>query len=292
MNVWIYDENSYPSGFAGGWVPELMPESRGRGLQLRVEAKPPTWGADTMAVYRLEGATAIDVSVAAKAGQLPAGGRYLSAVLLRAPNRGWTADRSYVDLLHPGVTQKFLEVTMEAYRREIGAEFGGRVPGVFTDEPHLRPGGGLHWSEDLPAQFQRRRGYDLLASLPALNQEVGDWRRVRHDYFRLLNELFIERWAKPYYDWAARNRLAFTGHYWEHAWPDCGGVPSNMAMAAWQQLPGIDCLMNQYREENNAQFGNIRMVRELASVANQLGRQRTLCEIYGAGGWDLRFEDM
>ena len=22
MNVWIYDENSYPSGFAGGWVPE------------------------------------------------------------------------------------------------------------------------------------------------------------------------------------------------------------------------------------------------------------------------------
>ena len=31
MNIWIYDENSYPSGFAGGWVPELMPESRGRG---------------------------------------------------------------------------------------------------------------------------------------------------------------------------------------------------------------------------------------------------------------------
>ncbi|NMC21444.1 MAG: hypothetical protein GYA33_13615, partial [Thermogutta sp.] len=33
MNVWIYDENSYPSGFAGGWVPEEMPESRGRGLK-------------------------------------------------------------------------------------------------------------------------------------------------------------------------------------------------------------------------------------------------------------------
>ena len=32
MNLWIYDENSYPSGFAGGWVPELMPESRGEGL--------------------------------------------------------------------------------------------------------------------------------------------------------------------------------------------------------------------------------------------------------------------
>ncbi|MDQ1257651.1 MAG: hypothetical protein QG656_2257, partial [Candidatus Hydrogenedentes bacterium] len=34
MNIWIYDENSYPSGFAGGFVPEAMPESRGRGLTL------------------------------------------------------------------------------------------------------------------------------------------------------------------------------------------------------------------------------------------------------------------
>ncbi len=32
MNLWIYDENSYPSGFAGGWVPQEMPEARGRGL--------------------------------------------------------------------------------------------------------------------------------------------------------------------------------------------------------------------------------------------------------------------
>src|ERR1035437_3778086 len=34
------------------------------------------------------------------------------------------------------------------------------------------------------------------------------------------------------------------------------------------------------------------MPRELSSVANQLGMKRTLCEVYGAGGWDLRFEDM
>ena len=42
----------------------------------------------------------------------------------------------------------------------------------------------------------------------------------------------------------------------------------------------------------NAKFGNVRAVLELSSVANQLGRKRTLCEAYGAGGWDLRFEDM
>jgi len=50
--------------------------------------------------------------------------------------------------------------------------------------------------------------------------------------------------------------------------------------------------MNQYAENTHGQFGNFRMPRELSSVANQLGMKRTLCEVYGAGGWDLRFEDM
>ena len=65
-----------------------------------------------------------------------------------------------------------------------------------------------------------------------------------------------------------------------------------MAMYAWHQRPAIDILMNQYSEDTHAQFGNVRAVKELSSVANQLGTARTLCEAYGAGGWDLRFEDM
>ena len=37
MLVWIYDENSYPSGFAGGNVPDRMPESynQGQGLVMK-----------------------------------------------------------------------------------------------------------------------------------------------------------------------------------------------------------------------------------------------------------------
>jgi len=65
-----------------------------------------------------------------------------------------------------------------------------------------------------------------------------------------------------------------------------------MAMYAWHQTPAIDCLMNQYEERVDSQFGNVRIVKELSSIANQLGMKRTLCEAYGAGGWDLRFQDM
>jgi hypothetical protein len=36
LNVWIYDENSYPSGFAGGLVNDEMPESYNQGQMLQL----------------------------------------------------------------------------------------------------------------------------------------------------------------------------------------------------------------------------------------------------------------
>ncbi|HWH67953.1 MAG TPA: glycosyl hydrolase, partial [Candidatus Sulfotelmatobacter sp.] len=198
----------------------------------------------------------------------------------------------YVNLLSPGVTEKFLELTLEPYRHELGKQFGNRIPGSFTDEPNIRPAGDFPWSEVLVQEFQKRWGYNLLAHLPSLTQPVGDYQKVRHNYFQVLHEQFVAHWAKPYHDYCASNHLEFTGHYWDHEWPNCVGVPDNMAMYAWHQRPAIDCLMNQYAEHTHAQFGNLRMPKELSSVANQLGTKRTLCEVYGAGGWDLRFEDM
>ena len=52
MNIWIYDENSYPSGFAGGFVPKAMPESRGLGIQLRETDDPASLEEPLLAVYR------------------------------------------------------------------------------------------------------------------------------------------------------------------------------------------------------------------------------------------------
>jgi hypothetical protein len=293
MNVWIYDENSYPSGFAGGLVPEAMPESRGRGLVLKPTEEAPKVSPDIISVYRrAEDGTFQNLTEEFKKGTSLAPGKFLVASEVRAGDSPWHGNRCYVNLLSPGVTEKFLELTLEPYRREIGEHFGKRVPGVFTDEPNIRPAGGFPWSEVLQSEFKKRWNYDLLDHLPSLAQEVGDWRRIRHNYFQVLHEQFVEHWAKPYFNYCETNQLQFTGHYWDHDWPDCMGVPDNMAMYAWHQLPAIDCLMNQYAEHTHAQFGNVRMVKELSSVANQLGRKQTLCEIYGAGGWDLRFEDM
>ena len=74
MNVWIYDENSYPSGFAGGHVPELMPESRGRGLVFRDEKQVPKIGPDTVAVYRVTPDALENVTAEAAQGRVAARG--------------------------------------------------------------------------------------------------------------------------------------------------------------------------------------------------------------------------
>jgi hypothetical protein len=292
MNIWIYDENSYPSGFAGGLVPEAMPESRGQGLHFNESKRPAKPTKEMVAVYRLTDDRAEDVTTQVRAGESLPEGRYLTASVQLAPRGGWFGGTYYVDLIRPGVTDKFLDITFGAYQREIGAQFGKRVPGIFTDEPHLTPAGGIHWNEFVPAEFKQRWGYDLMQHLPSLVEPIGDWKRIRHNYQEFLLAQFIDRWAKPCFEYCEQHGLEFTGHYWEHGWPGASHGGDNMAMYAWHQRPSIDNLMNQYDEGVHAQFGNARTVRELASVANQLGRKRTLCEAYGAGGWDLRFEDM
>ena len=52
MKVWIYDENSYPSGFAGGHVPAEMPDSykNGTGLSLEIQQQLNVVVSDTVSV--------------------------------------------------------------------------------------------------------------------------------------------------------------------------------------------------------------------------------------------------
>ena len=293
MLVWLYDENSYPSGFAGGHVPAAMPESwqDGHGLTMKKLSALDAGAARTCTVLlEKRGETFVLADPARQAGA----GEFYCFERAWYPKSSWYGGFSYVDLLKPGVTEKFLELTMRGYERTIGSEFGKTVPGIFTDEPHIRPPvpNSIRWTPDLFDQFQKRWGYDLRTNLVSLFEETGDWRKIRHNYYALLLDLFIERWAKPWFRYTESKNLLWTGHYWEHEWPNPRQGPDNMAMYAWHQLPGIDMLFNQFREDVNAQFGNVRSVKELASVANQLGRKRTLSESYGGAGWDLRFEDM
>jgi len=294
MNVWIYDENSYPSGFAGGNVPDQMPESYNQGQGLRMtkfEVLPDTADKYYLCLKEEDGSYKdITSSLSGEKGKT---GKYLLFSKTYNGKSDWYGGFSYVDLLYPGVTQKFIEITMTGYEKNLGTEFGKTVPGTFTDEPQINSSGGIRFTPDLFDVFQKQWRYDLKTVLPSLYEEVGDWKKVRHNYTQTLLQLFIDRWAKPWYAYCEEKGLKFTGHYWEHEWPSMRPGGDNMAMYAWHQVPAIDMLFNQWDDSTTrAQFGNVRSVKELASAANQTGRQRKLSETYGGGGWELTFTDM
>ena len=296
LDVWIYDENSYPSGFGGGHVPDQMPESYNQGQMLhltKASLLPDTVDAFALVVQK-EGDQFKNISTRLNEFKGKTGDYYLFSkeYFGKSP---WYGGFSYVDLMAKGVTEKFIEVTMNGYEKAMGSEFGKSVPGVFSDEPQIaaQGNGNIRWTPELFAAFHQKWNYDLESNLPGLFEETGDWKKVRHDYYATLLQLFIDHWSKPYHDYTEKMHLEWTGHYWEHEWPNPNHGGDNMAMYAWHQRPAIDMLFNQFNEENpNAQFGNVRSVKELASVANQLGKKRTLSETYGGGGWELTFEDM
>ncbi|MES1224854.1 MAG: glycosyl hydrolase, partial [Bacteroidota bacterium] len=296
LDVWIYDENSYPSGFAGGLVPSEMPSSYNEGemLELQKDSVLPSNARDFFICLKKENGSFENITATVDEEKNKLGDYYLfkKTFYYQSP---WYGGFSYVDLMKKGVTEKFLDVTMKPYERVIGNEFGKTVLGVFSDEPNIEVQypNNIRWTPALFDAFFKKWNYRLEENLPSLFEEIGDWKKVRHNYYQTLLTLFINGWSKPFSSYTKEKKLEWTGHYWEHEWPSPNHGPDNMAMYAYPQRPGIDMLFNQFNEDDvNAQFGNIRSVKELSSVANQLNKKRVLSETYGGGGWELSFTDM
>jgi len=68
---------------------------------------------------------------------------------------------------------------------------------------------GSSWTGDLPAEFKRRRGYDLLEHLPALFLDQPESAAIRYDWARTLSELVDERYLTPIDAWAKAHGTKF-----------------------------------------------------------------------------------
>ncbi len=297
MKIWLYDENSYPSGFAGGHVPAATFSTSDPIAGLDMITLDVISAGDTTDYFLLIRQVGNSFANITNSRNQYAGqpGKYYGFTKWYYPKgEGWYGGFSYVDLLAYGITEKFIKITMDGYEDYIGDEFGKTVPGIFTDEPNISTSGGartvMRFTPVLFNRFEKKYGYQLETYLPCLYDEIGDWKNVRHDYYALLLDMFLERWSVPWYDYTEKNNLVWTGHYWEHGWPDPKHGGDNMAMYMYHQYPGIDMLFNTDRRPD--QFGNIRAVKELSSVVNQLDKPRALSETYGGAGWELTFDDM
>lgn len=296
----IYDENSYPSGFAGGHVPALAPDTAAQYVEAQiVDQSPSERGPATLGVFRVKQDEKGRITEATQSDSrqgAAAQGKFVVFSLRHASGSPWTGQFPYVDLTNPETARQFIATTFEAYREHFGDEYGKTIKWSFDDEPLLATAGAYEQSDlALPisyyalAEFQKRHGYDLREALPSLFWDVGEWRQARFDYWQTMHDLWKENYFRPLFEWCDRNNLQFTGHFMEHEWPYPWVSPDDASMYAYEHVPGIDMLVGAELRTKGVDPHMLFTIRQVASVSHQLGR-RAFSETYGVAGWDSTFE--
>ncbi|MBN1808131.1 MAG: hypothetical protein JW909_03620 [Planctomycetes bacterium] len=288
MYAWAYDEDRWPSGPAGGLTHMADPSCALWRLAVEEAAEYPALAAGVIAVFRRRNSSTFVPASPGDTGDI---------VVFRQSSiagGGWTNNRPPFNVLSAQAVDSFIRAAYKPYADRYPAEIkAGVLPGVFTDEPNYRPGGAdsLSWTPELPQEFRRRRGYDIVPCLPALLENVKSPRKdrsvdeIRHDYHQTLSELFEENFSGRIGDFCGRHGLALTGHYLCEQPLKIQARVGGSAMPHYihQQVPGIDILCRRTDE--------IITVKQTASVARQWGRRKLISELYGASGWELSLTD-
>jgi hypothetical protein len=304
MEAWLYDEDRYPSGAAGGLV-TVDPKYRRRRLMLdRCHKTNFSWPessdpfycfATTLQNDQLQSYQKIE-SVDDLIG-ISDTVEILTFTLQQYPNLSWFNGHTFLDYLNPEAVAKFIEITHEAYRREVGEHFGKTVPGIFTDEPNAgaifrdwfpddQGDRAITWTDKLPDEFQNKYGYNILDHLPEISYDLANetMSQARYHYHCCKTSMFIDAYPKQIGQWCEKHNLLFTGHVLEEE-PlsnNVSTVGTSMRFYPHMQAPGIDVL-TQYDQAYTT-------AKQCVSVARQQGRKWVLSELYAGIGWDITFE--
>lgn len=306
MKTWLYDEDRWPSGFAGGYVTE---DPRTRKKFMRFTVTPLEHTVDAQIGYEtgdpyllacydvclnqdgtLRNYLRISENDTAK------GVKWYVYVFTETPGaNGRFNGQTYVDVLSKEAIQKFIEITCEAYYRMLGEEFGKSIPAIFTDEPQFhgkqclpfatsKKDVELPYTTDLADTFFETYGISLLDHLPELLWDLPDQApsQVRYFYHDHVCERFVQAFMDPYGKWCEEHGILLTGHVMQEdtLQSQTGSVGEAMRTYRSFGMPGIDMIFDQI---------NLATAKQCQSIVNQYGREAMLSELYGATGWNFDF---
>lgn len=319
MDVCLYDEYPYPSGAAGGEALLGKPQYHAtrlvqrswdvsgghvrvelpQGAVLNCTAVPlsdgsPAW-TDERDMADCVGMVLLEESYYEAAYTPYSYKRYfastptpvLEADLPQGPHRVFASVQAlvthhkywnhYLDTMNPEAVREFMRLTHGRYRRHCGAQFGKRIPAIFTDEAY--PG----WSDRVPAEFKRRRGYELPPVLHALQDEEHPRHlEVAGDLWDVQYDLFCEAWEEPYAEWCEENGLLYATEkgVWRLSQHRFAGIPGGDPGHTKAGAP-MDLLQPQLRQN----------ARAAASAAYFYDRPAALAECYHSLGWGGTLQD-
>lgn len=255
MHAYAYDENGWPSGFAGGKLLEDI-ENRDRYLTYTIgdydEKAHVSYSLDSDRLMRVNSLCPNCLNVY----------EHYSA--------------STADILNPDVVDKFIALTHEQYRKRDKHS----LKGFFTDEPQF-----YRWNTPytkmIPKYFSEVYGEDVLDGLGLLFVEKEGYRAFRYKFWKAMQTLMLENFAKKIYDWCDKYGYKLTGHYIEECrlysqmWC-CGGI---MPFYEYEHIPGIDYL--------GKNITNTVAAKQVSSASAQLGKKQVMTETFACCGWDI-----
>ena len=256
MHAYLYDEGGWPSGGACGLVVASDPEGRFAPREIAL----------------------------AEDGRLFVQTRPYSS-----------ASAPFPSVIERGTTERFLELTHEAYARRLGGDIGTTVRIAFTDEPDMpsdAPGHALAWTQDFADEFRRRKGYDIMPHVPTLvadkDRTDDSLSQVRVDFMDVKADLFVERFLMPVRDWCRRHGMLSGGHLNNEDVPEtealCGHGSLLRSLRA-MDVPGVDVIWRQLFPASGAEPATTKpFPRYAASAMHQNGGRFALSETFGIFG--------
>ena len=314
MLAWLYDEDRWPSGAVGGMLTK-DPANRqhfllftctpycGKTYKRPLTASGSNWAertenGDLLACYdvTLDGDGCLASYRRIEEGEEAEGKKWYAYIETPSPNP-WYNGQTYADLLNPRVTEQFVQLTHEAYKRELGGSFDNSVvPAIFTDEPQMaqkRPlpeafaddaEAVLPWSVGMEKDFEAQEKTDMLDRLPELFWNLADNRPsdLRWRFHNFITERFVRSFADVCGAWCEKNGLPLTGHVMREPTlaSQTGATGETMRSYRSFTIPGIDMLRNSYEYTT---------AKQAQSAVRQYGREGMTSELYGCTGWNYDF---
>lgn len=296
MLAWLYDEDRWPSGAAGGLVTKDE-KYRSRSIYFapfieNYDGCPRNLLACYDIMLDSEGFL-VSYKKIDKAEK--AEGAKWCVVLEVQKDSSWYNGQAYADTLNREAIEKFIEVTHEKYKEKVGDEFSNTVPAIFTDEPQFARKRVLNnsfdkmaiempWTDKVPELYKEMYGADVFDTLPEIFwDKPGSAPSLhRYRYHDFIAELFASSFADTVGEWCDKNGIALTGHMMEEPTLHSQTAALGEAMRSYRsfRLPGIDMLCNRHE---------FTTAKQAQSAVHQYGYEGMLSELYGVTGWDCDF---
>lgn len=182
-----------------------------------------------------------------------------------------------VDKLNRGYVKSYMTNYLDSYKNTVGAGMMGSrgIRYIVTDSWEA---GSQNWTDDMIAQFKKRRGYDPIPWMPALTGEVVESSEASDRFLWDLRKTIADLIADEHYGQVeASIKERGMGHYGESHESGRAFIGDGMEVkklddipmaAMWTQVPGV----------NKVQYGYNADDRESASVAHIYGQNLAAAE--------------